>query len=111
MRGPPRLAAAVFALSHTWCIPKNANSEKFNIPVTLGCRDGTRQDATTRVPLPKLPGKLGFSAQLGGPRSDAAMTIRLTGSPDTVTPPIWAASDLAQADTVVDAALGCWRGR
>jgi hypothetical protein len=42
---------------------------------------------------------------IGGPPSDAAMTIRLTSSPDTVAPRNWLAPDLDQADAVVDAAL------
>ena len=42
---------------------------------------------------------------IGGPPSDAAMTIRLTSSPDTVAPRDWLAPDLDQADAVVDAAL------
>jgi hypothetical protein len=52
----------------------------------------------------------GEYVDVGGPPSDVAMTIRLTGGPDTVTPPIWPASDLAQADAVMDTVLGRWRG-
>ena len=45
----------------------------------------------------------GEHVDVGGPSSDAAMTILLTRSPDTVAPPDWLASDLDQADAVVDA--------
>ena len=47
----------------------------------------------------------GEHVDIGGPPSDAAMTIRLTSSPDTVAPRDWLAPDLDQADAVVDAAL------
>jgi hypothetical protein len=47
----------------------------------------------------------GEHVDVGGPPSDAAMTIRLTSSPDTVAPPGWLASDLDHADAVLDAPL------
>jgi hypothetical protein len=47
----------------------------------------------------------GEHVDIGGLPSDAAMTIRLTSSPDTVAPADWLASDLDQANAVVDAAL------